>query len=161
MTGPAARVGSSRLGHTTFYLPNKMNPQQDYDEKRAICLAKWAEYHSLKKTFRDMMYTWPRLPQKDIDAARVAWLDAMDAGKQAGKQMRLAKEHLDLDKTVCDALMNPDNYAAVIRALMDKQKAAGIPLFTEDGHDLKCAWCNSRFPDKKRDDGEYVHEDCE
>jgi len=152
LTGPAARVGSSRLGHTTFYLPNKMNPQQNYDEKRAICLAKWAEYHSLRKTFRDMMYAWPRLPQEDINAARVAWLDAMDAGKQAGKQMRLAKEHLDWNQVTYEALM---------RSNVEKQLAADIPLYTEEGHDVKCAWCNSRFPDKKRDDGEYVHADCE
>jgi len=37
--------------------------------------------------------------------------------------------------------------------------ALGIPL-TVDGHDNKCALCNSRFPDLKQEDGSWIHADC-
>ena len=124
-----------------------MDSHQTYDEKRTICLAKWAECHALRKTYRDMMYAWPRLAHEDVRAAADAWLLAMGVARQAGKQMRLAKERVEALKQIV--------------AKYAEAEALGIPLYTEEGRDVKCAWCNSRFPDKKRADGEYVHADCE
>jgi NMD protein affecting ribosome stability and mRNA decay len=52
-------------------------------------------------------------------------------------------------------------HACDTRVQMAKTVAAGVPLHTEEGGDVKCNLCNSRFPDKKAADGSYVHTDCE
>lgn len=37
-----------------------------------------------------------------------------------------------------------------------------IPLYTKDGCDVKCYWCNGRFPEVALAgvEGEYIHRDC-
>jgi hypothetical protein len=42
-----------------------------------------------------------------------------------------------------------------------EQKKLEMPLYDEDGRDIKCFWCNGRWCDNKVKDGVYVHKDCD
>lgn len=40
-------------------------------------------------------------------------------------------------------------------------KKSEMPLYDEEGRDIKCFWCNGRWCDNKVKDGVYVHKDCD
>ena len=136
-----------------------------YLDKRDICRAKWAVYRllgeELQRLEREIMlldwtdnhYTPTAHPLLDAAKAEIAkaYFTALANAQQAGKQMRLAKEYLEFTQR---------DPAAEMRALVAKQEAKGIPLCNEDGGDLKCFWCNSRWPDAKDAEGNWVHGDC-
>jgi len=136
-----------------------------YLDKRDICRAKWAlhklrgkEMARLEKERQALDWTGNRHtptahPELDerIKLLAALYFLGMEEAMQAGKQMRLAKEYLEFTQR---------DPAAEMRALVAKQEAKGIPLCNEDGGDLKCFWCNSRWPDAKDAEGNWVHGDC-
>ena len=65
----------------------------------------------------------------------------------------------------------PEKYAVMKSRLMKSIMFDGddyewkapenYPYYDEEGHDIKCAWCNARWCDKKNENGLWVHNDCE